>query len=69
MTFEDYLEKQLWFYLEQIDEIEDLKDKLDILIKIKQINMLENIQDELSYIRSEFENLNMNQGGLKYEKA
>ena len=62
MTLEKYLDDKLWFYLEHIDEIESLKDKLDILIKIKQMNMLENIQDELSYIRSEFEHLNMNQG-------
>ena len=59
MTIEKYLEDKLWFYLEHIEEIEDLKDKLDILLKVKQIRILENISDELSYIHSEIESIDM----------
>ena len=59
MTLEKYLDDKLWFYLEHIDEIERLKDKLDILLKVKQIRILENISDELSYIHSEIESIDM----------
>ena len=59
MTLEKYLDDKLRFYLEHIDEIERLKDKLDILLKVKQIRILENISDELSYIHSEIESIDM----------
>ena len=59
MTFEKYLDDKLWFYLEHIDEIERLKDKLDILLKVKQIGLLENISDELSYIHTRIEDIDM----------
>jgi hypothetical protein len=59
MTIEKYLEDKLWFYLEHIEEIEDLKDKLDILLKVKQIGLLQNISDELSYIHTRIEDIDM----------
>ena len=59
MTLEKYLDDKLWFYLEHIDEIERLKDKLDILLKVKQIGLLENISDELSYIHTRIEDIDM----------
>ena len=59
MTLEKYLDDKLRFYLEHIDEIERLKDKLDILLKVKQIRILENISDELNYIHSEKESIDM----------
>jgi len=59
MTLEKYLDDKLWFYLEHIEEIEDLKDKLDILLKVKQIGLLQNISDELSYIHTRIENIDM----------
>lgn len=59
MTLEKYLDDKLRFYLEHIDEIERLKDKLDILLKVKQIRILENISDELNYIHSEIESIDM----------
>ena len=57
MTLEQYLERKLWFYLEDVEGIENLEDKLDILLKVKQIRILEDISDELSYIRSEIEGI------------
>ena len=59
MTLEKYLDDKLRFYLEHIDEIERLKDKLDILLKVKQIGLLENISDELSYIHTRIEDIDM----------
>jgi len=59
MTLEKYLDDKLWFYLEHIEEIEDLKDKLDILLKVKQIGLLQNISDELSYIHTRIEDIDM----------
>ena len=59
MTLEKYLDDKLWFYLEHIEEIEHLKDKLDILLKVKQIGLLENISDELSYIHTRIEDIDM----------
>ena len=59
MTLEKYLDDKLWFYLEHIDEIERLKDKIDILLKVKQIGLLENISDELSYIHTRIEDIDM----------
>ena len=59
MTIEKYLEDKLWFYLEHIEEIEDLKDKLDILLKVKQIGLLQNISNELSYIHTRIEDIDM----------
>ena len=59
MTLEKYLDDKLWFYLEHIEEIERLKDKLDILLKVKQIGLLENISDELSYIHTRIEDIDM----------
>ena len=32
MTLEQYLERKLWFYLEDVEGIENLEDKLDILL-------------------------------------
>ena len=48
MTLEKYLEETLRFYLESVDEIEDLAAKLDILIKVQQLKILENIEFELN---------------------
>ena len=59
MTLEKYLDDKLWFYLEDVEGIENLEDKLDILLKVKQIGLLENISDELSYIHTRIEDIDM----------
>ena len=40
MTLEEYLDKKLLYYLDTIEAIGNPKDKLDILIKAKQIRVL-----------------------------
>ena len=59
MTLEEYLDKKLLYYLEDIEAIGNPKDKLDILIKAKQIRVLEDIEGQLRCIGSVMEDIAM----------